>query len=67
MYSYKLGRGGDAGRYHAVDFRIAKKFKTQNFKGKTVFIVRDDTGSYIDFDNRYVNDPRALVSIELNF
>jgi len=61
------GGGDDTGGYHTVDFRIAKGFKTKKFKGKAEFIVQDATGSYFDFDDHYYNDPRALLSLELNF
>lgn len=68
MYRIWIGPGGMIpGGYHMVDFIIAKSFKTKKFKDKTEFIVQDAAGSYFDYDDKFINEPRALVSLELSF
>lgn len=65
--SMRLIGGDQTGGYNTVDFRISKTIKAGSLKGRYEFIVRDATGSYFDYDNKYINKPRVLVAVELDF
>lgn len=63
-----LGGGTEPTRnYTTGDVRLARKFRTREFRGEFAATVQNVTGAHYDFDDSATLDTRALFTLTLEF